>query len=165
MSGAHDVLERCGNLAHDALDVIPDLAADPQRFEWLWRDEWSAYEASVRAVAEGWATIEELPEFDLAVVLVEPVTMVRQPLGGRRRCTAPPSTVPRRVSGWRRCEGEGWRCATAMSRGSASPIAAPGAGGSGTPGLRLERSREGGGRWCSTEPVPRRERCIWRGTT
>jgi hypothetical protein len=72
MSGAHDVLERCGNLAHDALDVIPDLAADPQRFEWLWRDEWSAYEASVRAVAEGWATIEELPEFDLAVVLVEP---------------------------------------------------------------------------------------------
>jgi len=106
MSGAHDVLERCGNLAHDALDVIPDLAADPQRFECCGRDEWSAYEASVRAVAEGWATIEELPSSIWPWCSSNPVTMC----GSRLEVGA---VAPRRrpqchdvSQGGRRCEGK-----------------------------------------------------------
>jgi hypothetical protein len=73
-SGAHgagDALERCGRAAEAALAVMGDLADDPGRFEALWRDEWAAYDASVRAFEQGWATIEELPEFDLAVVRVD----------------------------------------------------------------------------------------------
>jgi hypothetical protein len=66
-----DPLEHCGVLARDALAMITDLVADPYRFELLWRDEWGAYDASVRALDEGWATIEEIPENDLAVVRVD----------------------------------------------------------------------------------------------
>jgi hypothetical protein len=66
-----DPLERCGALAQDALSMIADLAADPYRFESLWHDEWEAYDSSVRALDEGWATIEEIPETDLAIVRVD----------------------------------------------------------------------------------------------
>jgi hypothetical protein len=66
-----DPLERCGALAQDALGLIPDLAADQYRFEALWHDEWEAYDSSVRALDEGWATIEEIPETDLAIVRVD----------------------------------------------------------------------------------------------
>ena len=41
--------------------ILPALADDPERFEALWRDEADAYDASVRRLAEGWATIEEHP--------------------------------------------------------------------------------------------------------
>jgi hypothetical protein len=70
-AGAHDPLERCARTTAEALAVMGDLADDPQRFDTLWRDEWAAYEASARAFDEGWATIDELPEFDLAVVRVD----------------------------------------------------------------------------------------------
>jgi hypothetical protein len=67
-----DVLELCGVLAHEALGLLYDLAADVERFEPLWHDEGAAYDASVRALTEGWASIEEIPESDLAVVRVDP---------------------------------------------------------------------------------------------
>jgi hypothetical protein len=70
-SGSGHPLERCGMVTRAALEILVDLAADPEGFESLWHDEWSAYEASVRALTEGWATIEEMPELDLAVVRVD----------------------------------------------------------------------------------------------
>jgi hypothetical protein len=66
-----DPLARVGQVAQRALDVLPELAADPGRFEALWREEWAAYQWSVRALAEGWATIEERPTHDLAVLRLE----------------------------------------------------------------------------------------------
>jgi hypothetical protein len=66
-----DPLARVGQAARRALDVLPDLADEPSRFEPLWRQEWMAYQWSNRALAEGWATIEELPTHDLAVLRVE----------------------------------------------------------------------------------------------
>jgi hypothetical protein len=70
-TGAGDPLERVGHIAVQALEILFDLAADPLRFESLWRQEWDAYQWSVRALADGWATIEERPELDLAVVRVD----------------------------------------------------------------------------------------------
>jgi hypothetical protein len=67
-----DTFEYCGVAAGRALDVLLALAAEPERFEPLWRDEWSAYEASLGALADGSAVIEEFPEHDLAVVTVDP---------------------------------------------------------------------------------------------
>jgi hypothetical protein len=65
-----DPLEYCGAVTEHALGLLVALAEDPDRFESWWGDEWSAYEASVRALSDGWATIEEVPELDLAVVRV-----------------------------------------------------------------------------------------------
>jgi hypothetical protein len=48
-----------------------DLADDQERFEGLWRDEWAAYDMSMRALERGSATIDEFPESDLAVVRVD----------------------------------------------------------------------------------------------
>lgn len=70
-TGAPDVLERCARTTGAALGVIGELADDPDRFEALWGDEWAAYEASVRALDEGWATVDEFPASDLAVVRVD----------------------------------------------------------------------------------------------
>lgn len=70
-AGIPDRLERVGLIATKALEILIDLTADPLRFESLWRDEWDAYQWSVRALADGWATIEERPESDLAVVRVD----------------------------------------------------------------------------------------------
>jgi hypothetical protein len=66
-----DRLERCGTQAQQALDMLFDLAGDPEGFEPWWRDEWDAYDSSVRAVADGRVTIEEVPELDLAIVRVD----------------------------------------------------------------------------------------------
>jgi hypothetical protein len=71
-SGSPDPLERCGHLTQEALDVLADLAGDPERFPTLWRDEWDAFDASVGALEDGWASIEEIPAVDLAVVRVDP---------------------------------------------------------------------------------------------
>ncbi len=71
-SVSRDPLERCAALTGAALDIVADLAADPDCFEPLWRAEWDAYVASERALEERWATIEEFPEIDLAVVRIDP---------------------------------------------------------------------------------------------
>jgi hypothetical protein len=54
-----------------ALAVLPALAADPERYRILWGPEAAACEAAHRALAEGWAVIEEVPAHDLAVVRVD----------------------------------------------------------------------------------------------
>jgi hypothetical protein len=69
--GSGDALALCGRAAHEALSSLFDLAADPEGHEALWHDEWNAYEASTRALAEGWASIEEFPDIDLAVVRLD----------------------------------------------------------------------------------------------
>jgi hypothetical protein len=66
-----DVMARCARHATDALAILPALVEEPERFEDLWGDEASAYDASRRALDEGQATVEERPEHDLAVVRVD----------------------------------------------------------------------------------------------
>jgi hypothetical protein len=52
-------------------DLVPVLAADPEAHERRWGAQLAAYDAACRALAEGWATLEEHPEHDLVVVTVD----------------------------------------------------------------------------------------------
>ncbi|HXQ61846.1 MAG TPA: DUF6687 family protein [Acidimicrobiales bacterium] len=72
LSGPRDPLEHCGARAAKAMGILFELAGDPERFEAWWREEWDAYDSSVRALADGRAAIEEDPALDLAVVRVDP---------------------------------------------------------------------------------------------
>jgi hypothetical protein len=56
--------------AKHALTVVEDLARDPAGHEELWHDEAAAYDAAVGGLGK-WITVEELPEYDLAVVRVD----------------------------------------------------------------------------------------------
>jgi len=82
-----DWLEVCGVAAAEALALLPSLAAAPEDYEDLWGDEAAAFDAARHALAEGAATIEELPDSDLAVVRVhgEPSdpTLAAASWGGR----------------------------------------------------------------------------------
>ncbi|MGH9017698.1 MAG: DUF6687 family protein [Acidimicrobiales bacterium] len=66
-----DGLALCAMLSATALGLVGDLVADAERFEDLWHGQYAAYEASVGALAAGWATVEEVPSLDLAVVRVD----------------------------------------------------------------------------------------------
>ncbi len=57
--------------ATEALRILPGLVDDPERYRALWADEAAAFDASCGAVSEGWASIEERPEHDLAIVRVD----------------------------------------------------------------------------------------------
>jgi len=63
-------LEVCSLAATEALILLPSLAAAPEEYEDLWRGEAAAFDAARRALEESVATIEELPESDLAVARV-----------------------------------------------------------------------------------------------
>ena len=64
-------LEICDLAASHALSIMTELADDPSRFEFLWRDEAASFDASTSGVGD-WVRIEELPENDLAIVHVLP---------------------------------------------------------------------------------------------
>jgi hypothetical protein len=64
-------LDRTAWAAAQALHILPALVEDPERYRLLWAEETDSYDASSRALADGWATIEERPEHDLAVVRVD----------------------------------------------------------------------------------------------
>jgi len=66
-----DGLDRTAWAATEALRILPALVAEPERYRGLWADEADALDASAGAVAEGWATIEERPQHDLAIVRVD----------------------------------------------------------------------------------------------
>jgi len=66
-----DVMQRCAWSATEALRVLPSLVEDPHRHRALWADEFHAYDAASRALVEGWASIENRPEHDLAVVRID----------------------------------------------------------------------------------------------
>jgi hypothetical protein len=65
------VMERTAWAATEALRVLPGLVADPERHRALWVEEADAFDASGRALVEGWASIEERPQHDLAIVRVD----------------------------------------------------------------------------------------------
>ena len=64
-------LARCARVAGEALRILPSLAEDPRAHAALWGPEARAYDAAEAALVGGWATVEELPEHDLAVVRVD----------------------------------------------------------------------------------------------
>jgi hypothetical protein len=66
-----EVMERCAWSATEALRLLPSLVEDPDRHRTLWVDEADAYDASSRALVEGWASIEDRPEHDLAIVRID----------------------------------------------------------------------------------------------
>ena len=66
-----EVMERTAWAATEALRVLPGLVADPERHRALWTEEADAFDASARALVEGWACLEERPEHDLAIVRVD----------------------------------------------------------------------------------------------
>lgn len=57
--------------AAEALRILPGLVEDPERYRALWADEAAAFDAACGAVTEGWASIEERPDHDLAIVRVD----------------------------------------------------------------------------------------------
>jgi hypothetical protein len=57
--------------ATQALRILPGLVEDPERYRALWSDEVAAFDASCGALAQGWASIEDRPEHDLAIVRVD----------------------------------------------------------------------------------------------
>ena len=66
-----DGMDRTAWAATEALRVLPSLVADPERHRGLWEEEASAFDEAQRAVSEGWATMEERADHDLAVVRVD----------------------------------------------------------------------------------------------
>ncbi len=66
-----DALDRTAWSATQALDLLPALVEDPERFRALWQEEAAAYDAATRTLVEGGASIEERPEHDLAIVRVD----------------------------------------------------------------------------------------------
>jgi hypothetical protein len=54
-----------------ALSILPGLIDDPDRYAALWSAEGEAFEVSSRGLSEGWLTIEDRAEHDLAVVRVD----------------------------------------------------------------------------------------------
>ncbi len=69
--GDADVMDRTAWATTEALRILPDLVEDPERHRELWGAEADAFEASSRALEERWATLEERPENDLAIVRVD----------------------------------------------------------------------------------------------
>jgi hypothetical protein len=66
-----DGFDRTAWAAAQALRILPELVEDPERHRALWAGEARAFDASVRAISEGWASIEERPEHDLAIARVD----------------------------------------------------------------------------------------------
>jgi hypothetical protein len=66
-----DVMDRTAWAVTEALRLLPGLAADPEPHRALWSDEADAFDASGRALSEGWASIEERSAHDLAIVRVD----------------------------------------------------------------------------------------------
>jgi hypothetical protein len=57
--------------AVQALELLPDLLAHPDRFQGLWEGSWRALEAAREGIGAGVVRIEEDPVLDLAVVRVD----------------------------------------------------------------------------------------------
>lgn len=61
-------LAATGAVVAAALDLLPDLVADPEAHRDLWEAEAASYDASAAAIAEGLVVVTEEPDRDLAVV-------------------------------------------------------------------------------------------------
>jgi hypothetical protein len=81
-----DVMARCAWAATEALGLLGSLVEDPDRHRALWSGEWAAYDAAARALAEGWVSLEDDPDNDLAVVRVD----VTDPRAGAARWQGAP---------------------------------------------------------------------------
>ncbi|OGO53290.1 MAG: hypothetical protein A2148_09210 [Chloroflexi bacterium RBG_16_68_14] len=67
LAGIRDYLERTAFLYREALPLVPQLLDDIGRFEEYWRDEYRKVEAGRGLFARGEATVQEVPELDLAI--------------------------------------------------------------------------------------------------
>lgn len=67
LAGIRDYLERTAFLYREMLPLVPQLLDDIGRFEEYWRDEYRKVEAGRELFARGEATVQEVPELDLAI--------------------------------------------------------------------------------------------------
>lgn len=70
-------LNRSGSLAA-TLELLPRVTEDPAAFETLWGPEFSAYQGSLDGRSQGWWTLEEFDDVDLAVVTVHDSAQLAQ---------------------------------------------------------------------------------------
>ena len=63
--------EACAELYVDGLGRLPQLLDDPDAFRHLWADEDAELEAAESAVAAGRVEVREVPDADLAIVVVD----------------------------------------------------------------------------------------------
>jgi len=63
--------DRTAWAAREAVRLLPALAAHPESYRTLWGNEADAFDASRRALSEGWASIEERRPLDLAIARVD----------------------------------------------------------------------------------------------
>jgi Family of unknown function (DUF6687) len=78
---AGDYPELCAALYVEALGLLTELLAHPDRFRHLWKDEDDELGAAEAAIAAGRVDVREVTDIDLAVVRVEPGVSSR---GGHR---------------------------------------------------------------------------------
>jgi hypothetical protein len=74
LAGPHrpaDPMDVVAAATRHALAILPALLEDVAGHHALWSHEERAYDVSASALASGWATLQELPEVDLAVVRVD----------------------------------------------------------------------------------------------
>lgn len=67
LSGIRDYLERTAYLYRQTLPLVRELLDTPDAFEEYWRDELARVEAGRELFARGEATVQEIPELDLAI--------------------------------------------------------------------------------------------------
>lgn len=67
LAGIRDYLERTAFLYHETLPLVPQLIDDVAALEEYWRDEYRKVQADRELFARGEASVEEVPEADLAV--------------------------------------------------------------------------------------------------
>jgi hypothetical protein len=67
LAGIRDYLERTEYLYRHTLPLVPELLTNVDSFEGFWRDEFARVQTDRELFARGDASIEEVPELDLAV--------------------------------------------------------------------------------------------------
>jgi len=67
LAGLRDYLERTAFLYQETLPLVPQLLDDIDRFEEYWRAEYAKVEAGRELFARGEATVQEVPELELAI--------------------------------------------------------------------------------------------------
>jgi hypothetical protein len=82
-----------GDLCVAVLPRVRRVLTDPERFRFLWQGPWDAIDADIALLDSGVATIEEVPEQDLAIVRA-PRLLAREAVHPRTTCSRVLDVLP-----------------------------------------------------------------------